>query len=311
MRPLNYRFAKLKVLACFLTALPMAYRAEAEPARTFPSAEAAAVALVDAVRSNDAVAAVITILGDDGAGIVASGDAVADAARRERFSAAFEEAHKIEAEADKSVLYVGKDEVPFPIPLRESNGAWYWDAAAGLEEILTRRIGENELSTIEVMRAFVAAQQEYASSERDGAGIQYARRLMSREGRKDGLYWPAAGDDEQSPMGPLIAAAQREGYRPGSRDDGRQSYHGYIYRMLYGQGSNASGGPRDYIVNDRMIGGFALIATPAAYGNSGVMTFIVNQDGDVYERDLGPDTEQVAARIKLFDPDGEWRKVDQ
>ena len=211
--------------------------------------------------------------------------------------------------ADKTVLIVGKEEFPFPIPVVRKDGKWQWDTAAGKDEILTRRIGENELATIGVMRTFVAAQFEYAQRERDGKGIQYARRLMSRDGRKDGLYWPASSDDDASPLGPLIAAAYSEGYRRSG--DRPSAYHGYNFRMLYAQGPNARGGALEYIMKDRMIGGFALIATPAEYGNSGVMTFIVNQDGDVFQKDLGPDTKAAAARIKTFDPDADWVKVSE
>ena len=284
----------------------------AQEQATYSTADAAVAALVDAVRSTDVTQAVVRVLGPDGAQIADSGDPVTDEKRRNRFLAAFEESHQIlQDEAGRTILHVGKDDYPFPVPLAKVNESWRWDTAAGLEEILTRRIGENELATIEVMRAFVDAQNEYASRERDGTGIQFARRLMSREGRQDGLYWPATDGDEVSPMGPLIAKAQREGYRRIGSGSEPPNYHGYVYRMLYGQGKNANGGARDFIVNDRMIGGFALIASPAEYGNSGVMTFIVNQDGDVYEQDLGPDTQGIAADIKVFDPDANWRKVVQ
>ncbi len=274
---------------------------------TYPSADAAVAALVDAVRSADPAASIVEVLGPDGAEIADSGDPVADVARRERFIAAFDEVHQVQQQdAAKAILSIGKDEYPFPIPLVQEDGKWRWDTAAGLEEILTRRVGENELSTIKVMRAFVDAQNEYASRERDGTGIQFARRLMSREGRKDGLYWPVSDGEEASPMGPLVAEAQREGYKRSGSDTAPPNYHGYVYRLLYAQGANAPGGAIDYIVNNRMIGGFGLIATPADYGNSGVMTFIVNQDGEVYEKDLGS---EGANRIKLFDPDPSWKKV--
>jgi hypothetical protein len=275
---------------------------------SYASVEEAVSGLVDAVASNDAKQAIVRVLGPDGEAIATSGDPVADEARLARFLNAFEEGHKVEQEdASKAILLVGTDEFPFPIPIVADNGKWRWDTAQGLEEILTRRIGENELATIEVMLAYVAAQLEYAEQDRDGKGLQYARRLMSREGRKDGLYWVVAEGEEPSPMGPLVAQAQRKGY---SGTGTGPAYNGYVFRMLHGQGKNASDGARDYIVNDRMIGGFALIATPAEYGNSGVMTFIVNQDGNVYEKDLGPNSAAVAARIKLFDPDPSWKRVE-
>jgi hypothetical protein len=295
----------------FGLALSAASSSKAEGPATFDSPDAAVSALIEAVRSENPSEAMVKVLGEDGAEIASSGDPVDDEARRARFLASYEEGHTLQPDGDsKTTLVIGKDEFPFPIPIVAEAGKWRWDTNAGLDQILTRRIGENELSAMEVMRAYVAAQLEYAELPRDGKGIQYARRLMSREGRKDGLYWPAADDEEESPIGPLVAKAQREGYAGRSqREDGQASYHGYVYRMLYGQGRNAADGARDYIVNDRMIGGFALIATPAEYGNSGVMTFIVNQDGEVYEKDLGPDSAADAQRIKLFDPDSSWRKV--
>jgi hypothetical protein len=293
-------------LSIAISAGPNAY-AEGEQT-SYASAEEAVAGLVEAVRSEEPVQAVVRVLGPDGEDIATSGDPVADEARLIRFLEAIEESHQVQQEdASRAILVVGQDEFPFPIPIVAENGKWRWDTAQGLEEILTRRIGENELATIEVMLGYVAAQLEYAEQERDGKGMQYARRLMSRDGRKDGLYWPVAEGKEPSPIGPLIAEAQRKGY---SGTGTGPAYNGYAFRMLYGQGENASDGARDYIVNDRMIGGFALIATPADYGNSGVMTFIVNQDGVVYEKDLGSDSVEFAARIKLFDPDPSWKKVE-
>ncbi|MGD9671621.1 MAG: DUF2950 domain-containing protein [Hyphomicrobiaceae bacterium] len=300
-------------LVLALSTLVLGNRVSADEQPSYATPQAAVQALVDALHSEDPAPAVVTILGPDGGDIVDSGDPVDDEARRARFLAAYDEAHQIEQDGDaKATLVIGKDEFPFPIPIVAENGKWHWDTAAGVDEILTRRIGENELSAIEVMRVYVAAQLEYAETERDGKGIQYARRLMSNKGRKDGLYWPTGEGEKHSPIGPLIAEAQSEGYkRRVDGEDQHPAYHGYVYRMLYAQGANAADGARDYVVNDRMIGGFALIATPAEYGKSGVMTFIVNQDGIVYEKDLGPATAAEAERIKLFDPDASWRKVDE
>lgn len=281
-------------------------RAEGEPI-SYASAEQAVAGLVEAARSDDPAQAIVRVLGPGGEDIATSGDPVADAERLAKFLKAFEEGHKVLQEsAAKAILLVGQDEFPFPIPIVAENNKWRWDTAQGLDEILTRRIGENELATIEVMLGYVAAQLEYAEQERDGKGLQYARRLMSREGRRDGLYWAVAEGEEPSPIGPLVAEAQSKGY---SGTGTGPAYNGYVFRMLYGQGKHASDGARDYIIDDRMIGGFALIATPADYSNSGVMTFIVNQDGDVYEKDLGPNSAERAARIKLFDPDPSWKKV--
>lgn len=298
----------LITFATFASVLP----ASAQKAATFNSPDEAVSALVEAVRSETPSKALVSVLGAGGRDIASSGDAIADESRKARFLEAFNEAHTLQSDGEaKSTLVIGKDEYPLPIPIVRSGDKWVWDVEAGLDEILTRRIGENELSTVEVMQAYVAAQLEYSEQPRDGKGVQYARRLMSREGRKDGLYWETSGDEPVSPMGVLVAQAQREGYsRRSSAGDGQSAYHGYIYRMLYGQGRAASDGARDYIVNDRMIGGFALIATPADYGNSGVMTFIVNQDGIVYEKDLGPDTARESALIRTFNPDSSWRKVD-
>jgi hypothetical protein len=285
--------------------------AVAEDTATFATPDEAVSALIEAVKSPDALDAIVKVLGNDGREIAASGDPVQDDARRARFLSSFDEAHVLQKDGeDRSTLVIGKDEYPFPIPIVKTDGKWRWDTAAGLDQLLTRRIGENELSAIEVVRTFVAAQLEYADQSRDGKSIQYARRLMSREGRKDGLFWPTADGEPDSPIGPLVAKAQAEGYKnKASRENGEAGYHGYVYRMLYGQGKNASGGARDYIVNDRMIGGFGLIATPADYGNSGVMTFIVNQDGNVFEKDLGPDSSRAAQRIRTFDPDQTWKKI--
>lgn len=276
----------------------------------FATPDEAVTALLSAVRSENPSDAIVQVLGPDGRDVASSGDDIADEARRSRFLSAFDEAHSLQADGSTQTLVIGKDDYPFPIPIVQADGKWSWDTAAGLDQILTRRIGENELAAIEVMRTYVAAQLEYAERPRDGTGIQYARRLMSREGRKDGLYWETSEGEPDSPIGPLVAKAQREGYnRSANRTEGQADYHGYVYRMLYGQGKNASDGARDYIVNNRMIGGFALIATPAEYGNSGVMTFIINQDGIVFEKDLGPESARAAAQIRMFDPDSSWRKT--
>jgi hypothetical protein len=297
-------------LAPIALMLAAAVASPASAQDAFATPDEAVTALVNAVRSEDPGEAIVKILGPDGRDVASSGDEIDDQARRERFLTSFDEGHSLQAEGSKQTLVLGKDEYPFPIPLVQVEGKWRWDTAAGLDQILTRRIGENELSAIEVMRTYVAAQFEYAERPRDSKGIQYARRLMSRDGRKDGLYWEAAEGEPESPIGPLIAKAQLEGYKGKAKpEDGQADYHGYVYRMLYGQGKNAADGARDYIVNDRMIGGFALIATPAEYGNSGVMTFIINQDGVVYEKDLGPESTELAAKIRTFDPDNSWKKV--
>ena len=205
------------------------------------------------------------------------------------------------------MLLIGKDEFPFPIPIVADAGAWHFDTDAGAVEILDRRIGENELAAIEVLRAYVDAQREYAEADRDGNGVQYAPKLLSSEGKKDGLFWPTAEGEPESPFGPLIAEARAEGYR--RKADGPTPYHGYLFKVLTAQGKDAPGGARDYVIGGRMIGGFGLVAAPAEYGNSGVMTFIVDHGGVVFQKDLGPETSRKAAAMKVFDPDGTWTKV--
>jgi hypothetical protein len=274
----------------------------------YPSPEVAVEGLIAAVRSGD-VRMIVNVLGPEGRELASSGDPVADKAARERFTTAYDEAHQIKQGDTRATLVIGKDDFPFPIPLVATNGMWRFDTAEGVEEILDRRIGENEISAIEVLRAAVDAQREYAEADRDGKGVQYARRLLSSEGTYDGLYWPEEEGEPESPLGPLVGYAQAQGY---TAHQGRPTpYHGYIFRVLTAQGPDAKGGARDYIANGRMIGGFALVASPAEYGNSGVMTFIVNADGDVYQRDLGPSTARTAAAMRAFDPDASWREVSR
>jgi hypothetical protein len=205
-------------------------------------------------------------------------------------------------------LIVGKNEWPFAIPLVQKNGRWIFDTAAGKEEILNRRIGRDELDTIQTMLAIVDAQREYARETYENGVREYAQKFASDPGTKNGLFWEAKEGEAASPLGPLIAEAREEGYFA-KQSGGPVPYHGYYYRMLTGQGEHAEEGAYSYIVNGKMIGGFAVVAYPADYGNSGVMTFIVNHDGVVYQEDLGPDTEQEAMAMKLFDPDKTWTKV--
>jgi hypothetical protein len=211
----------------------------------------------------------------------------------------------------KVILHVGNGDWPFPIPVVKKGDHWLFDTMAGKEEILNRRIGRNELNAIQVCLAYVDAQREYVLKDRDGDKLlEYAQKFISREGEKNGLYWEAKEGEPQSPLGPLIAKAAGEGYagrKPGGK---RNPYHGYYYRILKAQGKNAPGGEYDYMVSGKMIGGFALVAYPAEYGNSGVMTFIVNHDGVVYEKDLGKDTEKIATAMKKFNPDRTWKKVE-
>ena len=273
--------------------------------QSFKTADAAADALVNAARAGDRNP-LLTVLGRDGADIVSSGDPVADASARNRVVEAYDAKHQVVMEGnDKAVLVIGREDWPFPIPLVRKDGRWRFDTAAGREEILYRRIGRNELDAIETCLAYVDAQQEYAERSIAGNGV-YAQRIVSRPGKKDGLYWPAQSSSDESPLGELAASAAAEGYRAGQQ---RIPYHGYYYKVLTRQGPNAPGGALDYVVRGNMIGGFALVAYPAEYRNSGVMTFLVNHQGNVYEKDLGPDTARIAAGITAFNPDNSWRRV--
>lgn len=278
--------------------------------QTFKSAGEAVEALVTAVKA-DGTSALLAVLGPEAAEIVDSGDPVADKAIRERFLAAYQQSNELVAAGEgKSTLVIGLDKFPFPIPIIADKGAWHFDTEAGADEILTRRIGENENNTMLAMLAFAVAQEDYAAIDRDGKGPQYARRLMSSPGKKDGLYWPVATGEQESPLGPLIAEAQAAGYRQGRGGaETSQPFNGYVFKMLYGQSRAAPDGARDYIVNGRMIAGYALVAAPASYGNSGVMTFMISHAGILYQKDLGPDSRRIAAGMKMFDPDKSWGVV--
>ena len=289
--------------------VPQARAADVAQA-TYGSPARAAAALVAAARAGD-VAALKHVLGPEGAKLVNSGDAVEDARGRTMFVAAYDRRHRIDAAGDgRWTLVIGSEQWPFPIPIVKRAGHWLFDTAAGEEEILDRRIGRNELNAIKVSRAYVEAQREYARSLAAGSGIrEYARRFVSRPGTHDGLYWPAGPGATESPIGPLVASARAEGYG-GSDARGRHvPYHGYYYRILDRQGPAAPGGAYDYMADGHMIGGFALVAFPATWGNSGVMTFIVNQDGIVHQKDLGRETATIARKMAAYDPGPGWKPV--
>ena len=273
--------------------------------QAYPTPEDAVASLAAAVKSGTKTA-ILKVLGNSAEDVVESGDEVADAETRQRFLSAYDARHSIKAEGNKkAVLILGADDFPFPIPLVNSKSGWEFDTDQGRIEILYRRIGRNELDAIQTCLAFVDAENEYADKDRgDGAGV-YAQRIVSTPGKKDGLFW--RDDRDPSPLGELAAQASAEGYKV----DGQGApYHGYYFRILKGQGSDASGGAFNYVVKGKMIGGFALIAYPAEYGNSGVTTFLVNHAGTVYQKDLGNRTEAIARRVTLFDPDQTWKKVD-
>jgi Protein of unknown function (DUF2950) len=271
---------------------------------TFATAEEAAEALVAAVRSND-TKALGELFGPETSELLSSGDPVEDARERANFLARYDAGHSLVAgDASNLVLLTGEDRWPLPIPLVHRDGRWSWDGAAGIQEILLRRIGADELRTIKVMHGYVDAQNEYAAGGHDGlpAGL-YAPKFNSAPGKQDGLYWETAPGAPQSPAGPFLAAASSEGY--GERV-GAAPYHGYVYRLLNSQGAQAQGGAFDYMVDGKLSKGFAVLAYPSNYGSSGVMTFIVNQDGEVWQRDLGEDTAKAALAITQFNPDADW-----
>jgi len=220
--------------------------------------------------------------------------------------------HIDHASNDKCILEVGKDRYPFAIPIAQKGGSWYFDTEAGKEELINRRVGRNELDALKSVRAYVDAQREYASKDRDGDEVlEYAQKIISTPGQKDGLYWPVDadnGDGDESPLGPVFAEAQNEGYLKAPRKEGeRQPFHGYYFKILTEQGKHAPGGAYNYIVNGNMIGGFALVAWPADYDDSGIMTFIVNQQGRVYQKDLGEKTDEIVKNMKAYDPDQSWK----
>jgi hypothetical protein len=280
------------------------------PARaqeSFKTPEAAADALANAARTNDR-ADILTVLGRDGAEIASSGDPVADADLRKKFVETYDAKHQVKMDGDaKATLIIGPEDFPVPIPLVRKGDAWQFDTAAGRQEVLARRIGRNELAAIQSCLAYVDAQNEYADKDRTGAGAGvYAQRIVSETGKKNGLYWPSSGSGDESPLGELVAEATKQGYRA---DEGRTPYHGYYFKILTKQGPDAHDGALDYVVNGKMIGGFALVAYPAEYRNSGVMTFIVNHEGAVFQKDLGSHTAELAERMTTFNPDQSWTKV--
>jgi hypothetical protein len=293
------------VLSCALVLVTAC--AKVEQHASFKTPQEAVDAFVTAVQKGDE-AELKKLLGPDVDELLDSGDAVQDKAGREQFLDLYTAKHSLSEEGEGTmVLVVGGDDWPFPIPVVEQDGKWRLDGAAGADELIYRRVGRNELGAIDVCRGFVAAQQEYAAEGRDGdpAGI-YALKLISDEGMHNGLYWPTAEGEPQSPAGPFVASAAAEGYR---RGEGRTPYHGYYYRLLYAQGANANGGAKEYFSDGVMTQGFALIAWPADYGSSGVQTFIVNQDGVVFQKDLGEDTGTAVEAIQSFDPDSSWTAV--
>ena len=294
--------------AAVLFAAP-AMAGEAAAQQRFASPQEAVTALVTALKDGDD-SALLTVLGPDAEDLAFSGDPVADRNGRARFLEIYAEKNTIEeAAAGVAVLVIGSSEYPFPIPVVREGDAWRFDVESGRDEILNRRIGRNELHTIEVMRAYTAAQREYACLRQNGGRQEFAQRFASSPGEKDGLYWETGEGEAPSPFGPLIARAAREGYRGGLDEDPPEAFHGYYFKILKEQGEHAAGGAFNYVVDGRMVLGFALVAYPARYEVSGVMTFIVNQEGAIYEQDLGEETGALAAAMVSYDPDPTWRRL--
>ncbi|MGD0672541.1 MAG: DUF2950 domain-containing protein [Candidatus Binatus sp.] len=277
--------------------------------KTFGSATEATNAFCAAVQNHDETA-MLAILGPSGRDVISSGDPVADKTNQDAFVAKYRASHQFASAPDGlTFLYIGNENWPTPIPLQHNQTQWYFDTAYGKQEILYRRIGFNELDVIKVCAAIVDAQRDYFNALHDGASEhQYAAKFRSTAGTQDGLYWQVKGSQGESPLGPLVAEAASEGYQHTSQP---HPFHGYMYRLLTSQGANAPGGAKSYIVAGKMTGGFALVAYPASYRDSGVMTFIVNQDGQVYQKDLGADTAQIALAMTAYDPDATWQPASK
>jgi Protein of unknown function (DUF2950) len=281
--------------------------------RTFNSVAEATDAFATAVGNHDE-ASMLAILGPSGKALISSGDSVADKNKQDTFASNYRVSHQYAVASDgRTFLYIGPNNWPTPIPLRKDGTQWYFDTNYGKQEILYRRIGSDELNVIKVCAAIVDAQEDYYAALHDGASEhQYAQRFRSSPGTQDGLYWEvkAGSQPPESPLGPLVAEAAGEGYQHHA-DIQPHPFHGYVYRLLTSQGANGPGGAKNYIVDGKMTGGFALIAYPVNYRDTGVMTFIVNQNGQVYQKDLGPDTEQIASEMTAYDPDSTWQPTNK
>jgi hypothetical protein len=277
--------------------------------KTYSSPEEASAALLEAVRNMDQQS-LRQALGPGANEIISSGNEDEDRRSRQQFVEKYQQMHRLGRERQgKITIYVGAENWPMPVPLVSKQNRWYFDSDDGKTEILLRRVGRNELEAIEVCRALVAAQKDYSATPHDGDSVkQYAARFVSDEGKQNGLYWKTDSGKPESPIGPLLTSASSE-------DDTKahisqpKSFHGYYFRLLNRQGKNASGGAKNYVVNGKMTGGFAFVAYPAEYGSSGVMTFIVNQDGMMYQKDLGSNTNQRARTLSSYNPDSTWKRV--
>jgi len=295
------------IVALFLTVcVPALSMAQQSGQKTYSSPEDASKALVAATEGNDEKA-LLEIFGPEGKQIVSSGDEAEDTQNRANFVKRYQEMHRLVKELDGTItLYIGAKNWPTPIPIVSKGNVWYFDTEAGKQEILSRRIGRNELSAILICQELVSAEKEYSATH----GNEYAQKLFSDEGQHNGLYWKASEGEPQSPIGPLVAWADAEAAER-SRDGQPAPYRGYYFKILTGQGKNGPSGAKSYVVNGKMTGGFAFVAYPAEYRSSGVMTFTVDQDGVVYEKDLGKKTEVLAKSLKEYNPNSSWVKTEE
>lgn len=314
-----YRETKHMLLAALISAPLFAHAEPPSPAQAVPaqvnSVEAksfqnpddAAKALLEVIGNNDNNQ-LIALFGSHEAELLSSGDEIEDKNNRLDFVTKAKEKMVVEKIGeDRAIMHVGNTDWRFPIPLVKKGDSWQFDAELGRQEILNRRIGRNELSTVDAIRGYVEAQFDYANSDRDGDGVsEYAQKLQSEPGKFDGLFWEMEEGQPQSPLGPLIAEARAVGYKVKAATEEPSPYHGYYYRILTRQGSNAPGGKYDYIINGNMIAGFGLVAFPVQYGSSGIMTFVVNHQGKIYQKDLGPKTAEIVEKIKEYNPDSTW-----
>jgi len=301
---------RLLLIPSVLLILPPTASPQQGGEKTFSGPGEAVLALYTAAKANDSPA-LNAIFGSAAEDLLHTGDDVADKNARDRFMQRYDRMHRVVIEPDGTAsLYIGAENWPFPVPIaKNSSGAWYFDSETGKKEVLYRRVGTNENDAIQILYTLVDAQRDYAAETRSGdAAKHYAAKFLSTEGKQDGLYWKTSDTDAPSPIGPLLVQATSEGYT--AQQGKRTPFHGYYYRILAKQGVAAKGGARDYMVNGQLAKGFAFVAWPADYRNSGVMTFIVNQDGVIYQKDLGQDTEKLAAGMNDYNPDKTWTKVD-
>ena len=305
-----YRYASIGIVTVWVAVavLILPVFAQEVKQKVFGSPEEAMKALVETVQADDRKGA-LAVLGTEGEDIIDSGDKVQDKDAQDRFVKAYQEkVDYVKEKEDRVSVIIGNDNWPFPIPIMKRGEGWVFDTKAGREEMLNRRIGRNELSTIQVCLGYVEAQREYASTDREQDGIvQYAQKVLSDPYRRNGLYWEAGEGELPSPLGPFIAQAARKGYT--KKGDKPIPYHGYYFKILTRQGPNAPGGAYSYVINGHMVAGFALVAWPTEYAVSGVMTFIVNQNGTVYQKDLGPKTEAIVKAMTLYNPDRTWKRA--